>query len=80
MLLADTQRGHAVFLARTNGAHYPFTVKKNRPALHERLLTLLPQERATAKFYDRSEDRGRKETRVVQALTVEDLDFRMRRG
>ncbi|MDI5974038.1 ISAs1 family transposase [Streptomyces sp. SL13] len=55
-------------------AHYAFTVKKNRPTLHERLRTL-PWEQATAKFYDRSRGHGRKETRVVQVLTVEDLDF-----
>ncbi|MBT2675117.1 ISAs1 family transposase [Streptomyces sp. ISL-14] len=29
----------------------------------------------TAKFYHRSEGHGRKETRVVQVLTVDDLDF-----
>ncbi|MFJ9543260.1 ISAs1 family transposase [Streptomyces sp. NPDC101225] len=55
-------------------AHYAFTVKKNRPTLHEPLRTL-PWERATAKFYDRSQGHGRRETRVVQVLTVDDLDF-----
>ena len=49
-------------------------MKKNRPALHARLRTL-PWDRATAKFYDRSQGHGRKETRVVQVLTVDDLDF-----
>ncbi|MFF4467906.1 hypothetical protein ACFY13_52215 [Streptomyces mirabilis] len=29
----------------------------------------------TAKFYNRSEGHGRKETRVVQVLTVDSLDF-----
>ena len=29
----------------------------------------------TAKFSDRSDGHGRKETRVVQVLTVDDLDF-----
>ncbi|MER6076407.1 ISAs1 family transposase, partial [Streptomyces sp. NPDC001817] len=43
-------------------------------ALHERLRTL-PWERAIAKFYDRSQGHGRRETRVVQVLTVDDLDF-----
>ncbi|WP_405855417.1 ISAs1 family transposase [Streptomyces sp. NBC_01515] len=69
-----TRRGHAVFLAETKKAHYAFTVKKNRPSLYERLRTL-SWERATATFYDRIEGHGRKETRVVQVLTVEDLDF-----
>ena len=69
-----TQRDHAVFLVEAKKAHYAFTVKKNRPTLHERLRTL-PWEQATAKFYDRSRGHGRKETRVVQVLTVEDLDF-----
>ncbi|WP_225321036.1 ISAs1 family transposase [Streptomyces sp. HIT-DPA4] len=69
-----TQRDHAVFLVEAKQAHYAFTVKKNRPTLHERMRTL-PWEQATAKFYDCSEGHGRKETRVVQVLTVEDLDF-----
>ncbi|MGP4052313.1 hypothetical protein [Streptomyces sp. 2A115] len=29
----------------------------------------------TAKFYDRTGGHGRKETRVVQVLTADDLDF-----
>jgi predicted transposase YbfD/YdcC len=69
-----TQRDHAVFLVEVKKAHYAFTVKKNRPTLHERLRTL-PWERATAKFYDRSQGHGRRETRVVQVLTVDELDF-----
>ncbi|MER7694883.1 ISAs1 family transposase [Streptomyces sp. NPDC097610] len=69
-----TQRDHAVFLVEVKKAHYAFTVKKNRPALHARLRTL-PWERATAKFYDRSQGHGRMETRVVQVLTADDLDF-----
>lgn len=69
-----TQREHAVFLVEVKKAHYAFCVKKNRPMLHERLRTL-PWERARAKFYDRSQGHGRRETRVVQVLTVDDLDF-----
>ena len=69
-----TQRDHALFLVEVKKAHYAFTVKKNRPALHERLRRL-PWERATAKFYDRSQGHGRRETRVVQVLTVDDLNF-----
>jgi predicted transposase YbfD/YdcC len=69
-----TQRDHAVFLAEAKKAHCVFAVKKNRPALRE-CLRRLPWEQATAKFYDRGRGPGRKQTRVVQALTVEDLDF-----
>ncbi|TRO55733.1 ISAs1 family transposase [Streptomyces sp. IB201691-2A2] len=69
-----TQRDHAVFLVKVKRAHYAFTVKKNRPMLHERLRTL-PWERARAKFYGRSQGHGRRKTRVVQVLTVDDLDF-----
>ncbi|MEU5307001.1 ISAs1 family transposase [Streptomyces noursei] len=68
------QHDHAVFLVEVKEAHYMFTVKKNQPTLHERLRTL-PWERATAKFYDRSLGHGRRETRVVQVLTVDELDF-----
>ncbi|MEU2159358.1 ISAs1 family transposase [Streptomyces sp. NPDC019396] len=55
-------------------AHYVFTVKKYQPTFHE-LLRTLPWERATAKFYHRSQGHGRREPRVVQVLTVDDLDF-----
>ncbi|MEN8655570.1 ISAs1 family transposase [Streptomyces sp. 21So2-11] len=69
-----TQRDHATFLVETRKAHYAFTVKRNQPTLYERLRAL-PWQQATAKFYDRTQGHGRKETRVVQALTVDDLDF-----
>ncbi|MFI1184499.1 ISAs1 family transposase [Streptomyces sp. NPDC020799] len=69
-----TQRDHAVFLVEVKRAHYAFTVKKNRPTLHERLRTL-PWKEPTAKFYDRTVGHGRRETRVVQVLTVDGLDF-----
>jgi predicted transposase YbfD/YdcC len=68
------QRDHARFLVEDKQAHYALTVKKNQPGLHERLRTL-PWNKATAKYYDRTEGHGRKETRVVQVLTVDDLDF-----
>ncbi|MFG2638913.1 hypothetical protein ACGFX8_35190 [Streptomyces sp. NPDC048362] len=67
-----TQRDHARFLVETKKAHYAFTVKRNQKNLYERLRTL-PWQEATAKFYDRTTGHGRKETRVVQALTVTDL-------
>ncbi|TQK50891.1 putative transposase YbfD/YdcC [Streptomyces sp. SLBN-118] len=67
-----TQREHARFLVDVKRAHYAFTVKRNQKNLYEQMRTLLWQE-ATAKFYDRTTGHGRKETRVVQALTVTDL-------
>ena len=47
-------------------------MKRNQKNLYEQLRTL-PWEQATAKYYDRTTGHGRKETRVVQALTVTDL-------
>jgi predicted transposase YbfD/YdcC len=67
-----TQREHARFLVDVKKAHYAFTVKRNQKNLYEQMRTL-PWEQATAKFYDRTTGHGRKETRVVQALTVTDL-------
>lgn len=68
------QRGHARFLVEDKKAHYALCVKKNQAGLYKRLHTL-PWTEVTAKFYDRSEGHGRKETRVVQVLTVDGLDF-----
>lgn len=56
----------------TKQAHYALTVKKNQPTLHAQLKNL-PWDKATAKFYDRTQGHGRLETRVVQVLTVTDL-------
>lgn len=67
-----TQRDHARFLVEAKKAHYAFTVKRNQKNLYEQLRTL-PWQEATAKYYDRTTGHGRKETRVVQALTVTDL-------
>ncbi|MFC8258163.1 ISAs1 family transposase [Streptomyces sp. NPDC057291] len=68
------QREHARFLVEEKKAHYAFTVKRNQKNLH-RQLTGLPWEKASAKFYDRATGHGRLETRVVQALTISDLDI-----
>jgi predicted transposase YbfD/YdcC len=68
------QRDHARFLVGEKKAHYVLCVKKNQPGLYEQLHTL-PWGEVTAKFYDRTEGHGRKETRVVQVLTVDGLDF-----
>ncbi|WP_234367286.1 ISAs1 family transposase [Streptomyces pluripotens] len=66
------QRDHARFLVEEKKAHYAFTVKRNQKNLHRQLATL-PWEKASAKFYDRTDAHGRLETRVVQALTITDL-------
>lgn len=68
------QRSRAHFLVEDKKAHCALCVKKNQAGLHERLHTL-PWKEVTAKFYDRTEGHGRKETRVVQVPTVDDLDF-----
>ncbi|MGW2207385.1 ISAs1 family transposase [Streptomyces sp. NPDC001774] len=69
-----TQRETARFLVEGKKAHSLLTVKLNQPALHDRCRRL-PWEKATAKYYDRTEGHGRKETRVIQVLTVSHLDF-----
>ncbi|WP_037672373.1 ISAs1 family transposase [Streptomyces griseus] len=67
-----TRRDHVRFLVEEKKAHCAFTVKRNQKNLYEQLRTL-PWHKATANYYDRSEGHGRKETRVVQVLTVTDL-------
>ncbi|MFF3062639.1 ISAs1 family transposase, partial [Streptomyces sp. NPDC057909] len=67
-----TQRDHARFLVEAKKAHYVFTVRRNQKNLYEQLRTL-PWSEAAAKFYDRTTGHDRKETQVVQALTVTDL-------
>ncbi|MEV0738035.1 ISAs1 family transposase [Streptomyces sp. NPDC050549] len=66
------QRDHARFLVKEKKAHYAFTVKRNQKNLH-RQLTVLPWQKASAKFYDRTDAHGRLETRVVRALTITSL-------
>ncbi|MDK1472404.1 ISAs1 family transposase [Streptomyces sp. 549] len=66
------QREHARFLVEQKKAHYAFTVKRNQKNLH-RQLAALPWDKASAKFYDRTDAHGRLETRVVQALTITGL-------
>jgi predicted transposase YbfD/YdcC len=68
------QRGHARFLVEDKEADYALCVKKNQASLYERL-HMLPWKEVTAKFYDRTEGHGRRETRVVQVLTVDHFDF-----
>ncbi|MGW2207639.1 ISAs1 family transposase [Streptomyces sp. NPDC001774] len=69
-----TQRETARFLVADKKAHYLLTVKLNQPTLYARCRRL-PWEKATAKYYGRTEGHGRKETRVIQVLTVSHLDF-----
>ncbi|MGW3942641.1 ISAs1 family transposase [Streptomyces phaeochromogenes] len=68
------QRGHARFLVEDKQAYYALTVKKNRAGLYERPHSL-PSKQVRTKFYDPGEGHDRKEARVVQALTVDDLNF-----
>ncbi|MET7737270.1 hypothetical protein ABZT02_38980 [Streptomyces sp. NPDC005402] len=67
-----TRRDHARFLVEEKKTYCAFTVKRNQKNLYEQLRTL-PWQKATAKYYDRTEGHGCKETRVVQVLTVTDL-------
>ncbi|MEU4266330.1 ISAs1 family transposase [Streptomyces argenteolus] len=69
-----TQTETARFLVEDKEAHYLLTVKLNQPTLYTSCRHL-PWHKATAKYYDRTEGHGRKETRVVQVLTVSHLDF-----
>lgn len=69
-----TQRETARFLVEDKKAHYLLTVKLNQPGLYARCRRL-PWHEAMMKYYDRTEGHGRKETRVVQVLTVSHLDF-----
>jgi predicted transposase YbfD/YdcC len=68
------QRDHATFLVTEKNAHYVFTVKRNQPTLHERLRTL-PWNKVRCCYYDRTNGHGRRDTRVIKMLTVDDLDF-----
>ncbi len=68
------QRDHARFLVEDKKAHYVLTVKKNQPGLYQRLRRL-PWEQVTCCFYDRTRGHGRKDTRVIKVLTIDDLDF-----
>lgn len=69
-----TQMDTARFLVQDKKAHYLLTVKLNQPTLYASCRRL-PWDKATAKYYDRTEGHGRKETRAVQVLTVSHLDF-----
>ncbi len=67
-------RGPTIALSRAvpRGVRMGWWPEGTQKNLYEQLRTL-PWSEATAKFYDRTPGHGRKETRVVQALTVTDL-------
>ncbi|MEU9047778.1 MULTISPECIES: ISAs1 family transposase [unclassified Kitasatospora] len=69
-----TQRAHARFLVerKKKKAHYLLVVKANQPGLFQQLRSL-PWTQVTARHYQRGTGHGRRETRVVRALTVTDL-------
>ncbi len=67
-----TQRDHARLLVDQHHAHFVFTVKRNQPGLFHQLRAL-PWAQATARHHDRNTGHGRRETRMIQALTVTDL-------
>jgi len=69
-----TQTETARFLVEDKKAHFLLTVKLNQPTLYDSCRSL-PWKKATTKHYDRTEGHGRKETRVVQVLSVSHLDF-----
>ncbi len=69
-----TQTETARFLVEDKKAHFLFTVKLNQPTLYDSCRRL-PWKKATTKHYDRTKGHGRKETRVVQVLSVSHLDF-----
>ncbi|MBT2453203.1 ISAs1 family transposase [Streptomyces sp. ISL-43] len=69
-----TQTDTARFLIEDKKAHYLLTVKLNQPTLCDSCRRL-PWGKARTKCYDRTKGHGRKETRVVQVLTVAHLHF-----
>jgi predicted transposase YbfD/YdcC len=67
------QHDHARFLVEDKKAHYALTVKRNQPTLYERLRTL-PWEQMSCSYYDRTKGHGRRDTRVIKVLTIDELD------
>ncbi|GAA3084196.1 hypothetical protein GCM10020000_83120 [Streptomyces olivoverticillatus] len=69
-----TQREHVRFLTRDKQAHYLLVVKNNQPSLFTALRSL-PWSRVTARHAAHSRGHGRRELRVVKALTVDGLEL-----
>lgn len=67
-----TQREHVRFLTEKK-AHFLLVVKANQPTL-SKLLRPLPWKDVTARHAVRDTGHGRRELRVVKALTITDLD------
>ncbi|KPI12585.1 transposase IS4 family protein, partial [Actinobacteria bacterium OV450] len=70
----QTQREHARVLVEEFGAHYVFVVKRNQPDLWE-ACRAVPWDRVRTASRSTVRAHGRVETRVVEAVTWEDLDF-----
>jgi predicted transposase YbfD/YdcC len=69
-----TQREHAKTLVRDFGAHYVFTVKRNQPGLWA-ACRAVPWDRVRASSRTTVRARGRIDTRIVEVVTWDDLDF-----
>ncbi|MFF0451391.1 ISAs1 family transposase [Streptomyces sp. NPDC004609] len=69
-----TQREHVRFHTRDKQAHYLLVVKNNQPSLSTAPRSL-PWSRVTARHAARSRGHGRRELRVVKALTVDGLEL-----
>ncbi|WP_431045366.1 ISAs1 family transposase [Streptomyces sp. P1-3] len=69
-----TQREHVRFLTRDKQAHYLPVVKNNQPSLFTALRSL-PWSQVAARHAARSRGHGRRELRVVKALTVDGLEL-----
>lgn len=68
------QRDHARVLVEEFGAHYAFTVKRNQPELWS-ACRAVPWERVRASARTTTRGHGRVDTRVVEAVTWDDLEF-----
>lgn len=69
-----TQREHARVLVEDFGAHFVFTVKRNQPGLWA-ACRAVPWEKVRVSSRSTVRARGRVDTRIVEAVTWEDLDF-----
>lgn len=69
-----TQRDHAEVLVGEFGAHYAFTVKRNQPELWA-ACRKVPWEKVHASHRVTERGHGRTETRTVEAVTWDELDF-----
>lgn len=68
------QREHAGVLVEEFGAHYAFSVKRNRPGLWK-ACRQVPWQRVRAAFRSTVRAHGRTDTRVVEVVSFAGLDF-----